>query len=262
MNTTTEVSELTENRKSVVSLLPRLSTLRRSLSRMRARVELRWAFATNSTDVLMRRRLNSWANGGWGESLEKHHSQMAQTIWERLDLRSNDRILDLGCGQGWACRLLANRAPRECIVVGVDISDEMIRQAREKSASFENVVYYCGSADNIPSPDNYFTKIISIEAFYYFPQQERVLQELLRVAEPGAELFLLICLFRENADSQPWSSEVGLPLQVRAISEYESMLRRSGWTDVTSRVFDLRSDPSAPPAEHDCPLLLMCRKPR
>lgn len=261
MNTMTEVSQTNEHRGPVASILPRLSALRRSLSRMRARVELRWALATNSTDALMRRRLDCWASGGWGESLEKHHSQMAQTIWERIELRPNDRILDLGCGQGWACRLLANRAPRECIVVGVDLSNEMIRQAREKSATFENVVYYCGSADNIPSPDNYFTKIISIEAFYYFPQQERVLQELLRVAERGAELFLLICLFRENADSQPWSSEVGLPLHVRAISEYESMLRRSGWANVTSRVFDLRRDPAAPPAEHDCPLLLTCRKP-
>jgi ubiquinone/menaquinone biosynthesis C-methylase UbiE len=146
--------------------------------------------------------------------------------------------------------------------MGVDMSDEMIRQAREKNESFPNIIYHCAGADSIPVFDNYFTKIISIEAFYYFEQQERVLRELLRVTEAGGQLFLLICTFRGDQKTHSWADEVGLPLHNRSTQEYEQMLRHCGWTDVASRVFDFRSDPATHLGEHDRPLLLIARKRR
>src|ERR1700751_3312524 len=124
--------------------------LRRSLGKLRSFVEIRWAQATNRTDSLLRRRFNRWARGGRGESMERHHARIAETIWERRELTSSDRVLDLGCGEGWACRLMARRAPQGCLVVGLDISDEMIRRAREKSHSLLNVSYHCGLAQHIP----------------------------------------------------------------------------------------------------------------
>ena len=237
-----------------------LSALRRSLGRLRSRAELRWALATNRTDALLRRRMNRWARKGWGESLESRHHRIAEIIWERMSLGSADRILDLGCGQGWASRLIARRAPQGCTVVGVDISDEMIRQAREKSGSHPNIRYFCCGAETIPSPDNYFSTVISIEAFYYFERQKRVLQELFRATKPGGELFLLICLFQEDPNSQAWLNDIALPLHNRRISEYENMLRQCGWRDIHSQVFDF-SSPSAPSTEHDRPLLLRATKP-
>ena len=73
-------------------------------------------------------------------------------------------------------------------VVGLDISDEMIARARETSRDFENLLFVWGSAEQIPWEENYFDKALSIEAFYYFPDQERVLSELLRVMAPNAEV--------------------------------------------------------------------------
>jgi len=236
-------------------------SLRRLLGNLRAFIEIRWALATHGTDSLLRRRFNRWAKQGRGESMEHHHTAIAGAIWERMELCPEDRILELGCGEGWACRLMANCAGPECSVVGLDISDEMIRRAREKGRSLPNVIYYCCSAHQIPAPNNYFSKAISIEAFYYFERQEQVLQELFRVMEPGGQLYLLMCLYQEDPKTKGWYEDVRVPVQNRSMSEYGDMLHREGWVDVRSQVFEFRTDPSGKRGEHDRPLLITARKP-
>ena len=191
--------------------------------------------------------------------MEQHHTAIAETIWEKMELCPEDRILELGCGEGWACRLMAHRAPG-CSVVGIDISDEMIHRAREKSRSVPNVSYHCCQAHHIPSSDKYFKKAISIEAFYYFERQEQVLRELSRVMEPGGQLYLLMCLYQEDPKTNGWYEDIRVPVHNRRISEYEDMLQREGWTDVRSRVFEFRTDPSGKRGEHDRPLLVTARK--
>jgi arsenite methyltransferase len=108
--------------------------------------------------------------------MERGHARIAETIWERMELSAADRILDLGCGEGWACRILAQRARQGCLILGVDISDEMIRLAREKSHAFSNVTYLRSRAEEIPRLSDYFTRIVSIEAFYYFQRQDEVFE--------------------------------------------------------------------------------------
>jgi ubiquinone/menaquinone biosynthesis C-methylase UbiE len=90
-----------------------------------------------------------------------------------MDLRPGERVLDLGCGSGWATRLLARFAGEGPEgfgqVVGFDISDEMIRQARAESKDFENILHVWGSAQQIPWEENFFDKVLSVESFYYYP---------------------------------------------------------------------------------------------
>src|SRR5437879_9361035 len=69
-------------------------------------------------------------------------------------------------------------------VVGVGVSDEMIRQARAASKDFDNILYVWGSAQQIPWEENFFDKVLSVESFYYYPDQDRALSELFRVMAP------------------------------------------------------------------------------
>lgn len=235
--------------------------LRRTLGKLAKSIELRWALATHNTDSLLRRRFDRWARQGRGESMEQHHAPMAEAMCERMELGAKDRILELGCGEGWACRLLADRAGPASSVVGIDISNEMISRACEKSRSFPNLSYHCGSAEHIPGPDNYFTKVVSIEAFYYFERQDQVLGELLRVVKPGGRLYLLMCLYRDDPQAKSWFEDVGLPVHNRSRTEYEGMLRRAGWVDVNSEVIAFKTGPSGKRDAHDRALLVAAMKP-
>src|SRR5205807_52 len=136
----------------------------------------------------------SWAAAGEGPKMENHHLDITEKTLCLMNLRPGERVLDLGCGSGWATRLLARLVgdgPEGFgQVVGLDVSDEMVRQAREASKDFENIMYVWGSAQQIPWEENFFDKVLSVESFYYYPDQDRALMELFRVMAPRGSLFI------------------------------------------------------------------------
>ena len=148
-------------------------------------------------------------------------------------------MLDLGCGSGWATRLLARLVgdgPEGFgQVVGLDVSDEMVRQARESSKDFENILYVWGSAQQIPWEENFFDKVLSVESFYYYPDQDRALMELFRVMSPRGRLFILINLYKDNVYSLQWVDKLKVPVQVRSAAEYVELLKKHAFEDVEAR---------------------------
>ena len=150
-----------------------------------------------------------------------------------MELKPGDRVLDLSCGAGWATRLLAEAvAGGQGMAAGLDISEEMIARARACSRELENVLFAIGAADEIPWRDEYFDRVLSIESFYYYPDQEAVLRELYRVLVPGGQLFILINLYQENPHSLGWVKQLKVPVHVRSEKEYLEMLRAQGFADV------------------------------
>src|SRR2546425_1165881 len=121
---------------------------------------------SQTPDEKLQREFNRWAQEGEGEKMERHHLNITEKAIRLMDLRPGERVLDLGSGSGWATRLLArlvSDGPEGFgQVVGLDVSDEMIRQARAASKDFENILYVWGSAqqipDDTPTPDDYVTQ--------------------------------------------------------------------------------------------------------
>src|SRR5271169_2769983 len=103
---------------------------------------------TLSTDAQMRREFNQWAEAGRGEEMEQHHISITQQTLALMNLKPGQKVLDLGCGAGWGSRLLAQMVggDRSGQVVGLDVSDEMIRRARASSTDFDNLLFVVGSA--------------------------------------------------------------------------------------------------------------------
>jgi ubiquinone/menaquinone biosynthesis C-methylase UbiE len=186
-------------------------------------------------DEKLRDEFNQWAADGRGEEMESHHASIAQPMFERMELIPGDRVLDLGCGTGWATRLAAKAVEGgPGMAVGQDISEEMIARARAASVEIENVLFATGAADEIPWREDYFHKVFSIESFYYYAEQEAVLRELLRVLVPGGRLFILINLYTENPYSLRWVKELNVPVHARSEKEYVKMLTTAGFCEAAS----------------------------
>jgi ubiquinone/menaquinone biosynthesis C-methylase UbiE len=192
-----------------------------------------------TADEKLQHEFNRWAQAGEGEKMEHHHLDITQKTIRLMDLHPGNRVLDLGCGAGWATRLLArsveHATDKSAQVVGLDVSDEMIRLARESSRDFSNIQYVVGSAQQIPWQDNFFDKILSVESFYYYADQERALDELLRVMAPGGRLFILINLYRDNEYSLQWVDKLKVPVHVRSAAEYMEMFKQHGFDEVESK---------------------------
>jgi ubiquinone/menaquinone biosynthesis C-methylase UbiE len=182
----------------------------------------------SSSDHKLQQEFNTWAERGEGAQMERHHLDITEKTLRLMDLRPGERVLDMGCGSGWASRLLARivgEGPEGFgQVVGIDISDEMIREARASSKDFENTMFVVGSAAQIPWEENFFDKVLSVESFYYYPDQDRALAELFRVMAPKGRLFILINLYKDNPYSLQWVPKLKVPVHVRSAAEYVDLL--------------------------------------
>ncbi|MEO0378596.1 MAG: methyltransferase domain-containing protein, partial [Cyanobacteria bacterium P01_A01_bin.17] len=106
------------------------------------------------------------------------------------DVSAAATVLDVGCGTGELERLLAEKNPHQTII-GVDISKQMILQAKKKLEHSDRVRFEQASASSLPASDNDFDMAISASAFHYFPEPERALAELRRVLRSGGEVVIL-----------------------------------------------------------------------
>jgi ubiquinone/menaquinone biosynthesis C-methylase UbiE len=188
-----------------------------------------------------RQEFNQWAAEGRGEQLESHHSGFVEDTIPLMNIQPRDRILDVGCGEGWACRLLAPLAP-EGAVVGIDVSDEMIRRARAKSVAYENLLFAWADTEQIPWQQDFFTHVLCVESFYYFPDPEKALREIHRVTAPGGSVWLINHLSKENELSLRWLDDpLKAPVQLLSAAEYGALFERCGFEDFARRMFPDRA---------------------
>lgn len=203
----------------------------------------------HSNDVRLRHEFNEWAARGSGDKMERDHIPLMNVAITKMNLAPNDRVLDLGCGEGWASLLLRSHLGDECSVVGVDISDEFVRRATAKSQGLNNVSFLQGSAEHIPCPDGAFSKALCFSAFYYFPDQRRALEELHRTVAPNGEIYILTCLYKDRDDwaemehGLNWETRTGSSVHVLSAKEYEALLAATGWTQARTEEIVLENPP-------------------
>lgn len=182
----------------------------------------------------LQREFNRWAEEGRGEEMEAHHLPIVEPMLALMKLQSSDRILDLGCGTGWLARKIATMIT-DGEVVGVDVSDEMIRRAQAASSGAARVAYRIGIAERIPSADGYFTKVISVESAYYWPEPARGLREILRVLAPGGSAWVLINYYRDNPYCHQWGPLYNTPAHLLSAEEWAGQFHAAGFADVAHR---------------------------
>ncbi|MFB3924154.1 MAG: class I SAM-dependent methyltransferase [Terriglobia bacterium] len=179
----------------------------------------------------LKREFNRWAEEGRGEEMESHHLPIVEPTLELMNIQPADRILDLGCGTGWLVRKIASMVT-EGEVVGVDVSDEMIRRAQTASAGLPRVAFLQGIAERIPSTDGRFTKVISVESAYYWPEPAQGLREIFRVLAPGSSAWILINYYRDNPYCHQWGAHFNTPAHLLSAEEWADKFRTAGFAGV------------------------------
>jgi SAM-dependent methyltransferase len=183
-------------------------------------------------DEHLRDEFNEWARAGRGEGMEKGHRPVGEQAIERMHLPSTARVLDVGCGSGWATRLMAEKA-HEGSVIGIDIADEMVQLAAESSSSFQNVGFKVATAEELPFYDDEFTHAFSMESLYYYSNMIAALREIHRVLVNGGKFVTVIDLYLENAPSHQWIPTLKVPVHLLGIPDYRLMFEETGFVNVT-----------------------------
>ncbi|WP_028551332.1 class I SAM-dependent methyltransferase [Paenibacillus sp. UNC451MF] len=94
------------------------------------------------------------------------------------------RVLDLGCGFGWHCRYAIERGARE--VIGVDISERMLQEAKKNTGS-ASIQYMRMPIEDIDFPANSFDVVFSSLAFHYIESFEAICDKVNRCIASGGD---------------------------------------------------------------------------
>lgn len=190
------------------------------------------------SDAQLRNEFNEWARAGKGESMERGHRPVGEQAIARMRIGPGSRVLDVGCGSGWATRLMADAAFNGR-VTGIDISDEMVAVARESSASYPNVDFEIASAEQLPFPDNEFTHAFSMESLYYYRDIPKALKEIHRVLKPGGLFAAVVDLYWENEATHQWIDMLKVPVELLSVDDYRSLFMDAGFQNIQdSRLID------------------------
>ena len=163
--------------------------------------------------------------------MERQNRRITEQVVERMELGANERILDIGCGEGWTCRLLSSRCPRGAIV-GIDVSEEMIRLARRKSPQQGHVLFAPGSAEEIPWTEDYFTRLICVESAYYWHSVDAAIREIFRVTAFGGSVYVVSSYHQENPHLHHLPERLGVSLQLHSAREWRELFEVFGFEKV------------------------------
>src|SRR5207247_7042550 len=97
------------------------------------------------------------------------------------------------------------------------------------------ILYVWGSAQQIPWEENFFDKVLSVESFYYYPDQDRALAELFRVLAPHGRMFILINLYKDNPYSLQWVDKLHVPVHFRPAAADVDLLKKHAFDNVEAR---------------------------
>lgn len=105
-------------------------------------------------------------------------------------MKKGEIVLDLGSGGGFDCFLARNQVGETGHVIGVDMTPEMIKLARENAqkSAYTNIEFRLGEIEHLPVSDNSVDVIISNCVINLSLDKEQVFKESYRVLKPGGRL--------------------------------------------------------------------------
>jgi SAM-dependent methyltransferase len=130
-----------------------------------------------------------WGRGG------RHYDHVSFAISDalahtaqRLNARAGERVLDVATGTGWSAR---NVARTGAAVTGVDISDDLLAAAGERSAHLTPAIRFLrADAERLPFEKQAFDAVISTFGVMFAADHAAAASELGRVCRPGGRLAL------------------------------------------------------------------------
>jgi SAM-dependent methyltransferase len=149
---------------------------------------------------------------GWG-----HNSHYHDFLLAHVPARCAE-ALDIGCGTGAFARLLAQRADH---VLGLDLSPQMIRLARERSQQYPNVDFQIADVMKWTFPQEHFDCIASIATCHHLPLEEMLVKTRDALKVGGVLLILDLYTARDLSDFFVSALAVPVSLALRLI--------KTGW---------------------------------
>lgn len=119
-----------------------------------------------------------------------NQQRWAREVIAKLKLKGNERVLDIGCGDGKITAEIASYLPNGS-VLGVDISPEMSDFANKKfpSSNYPNLSFQCQDATKL-NFNNEFDAIVSFSCLHWITDHTPVLEGIKKSLKPSGRILM------------------------------------------------------------------------
>lgn len=168
--------------------------------------------------------------------MNERHFELTSWGLKKAHIKSNDIILDIGCGGGRTVNSMASIA-KDGKVFGIDYSLDCVKWSKNYNKDFihnNKVEILHASVEKLPFEDNKFDIVTAVETIYFWPNITENFKEVNRTLKPSGE-FIVICemysseRFKERNDELVSISNMNL----YAPNELESLLKDAGFSKIT-----------------------------
>ena len=163
--------------------------------------------------------------------MNREHKSIYENVAKALELRSEDKLLEIACGNG---HFIKNYASHVHSVAGLDLSELCIKLATNKNkdrvaAGTAEIVQ--GEASQLPWEDNKFSAATIMGSFPMFSKPLESLGEMYRVLRPGGRAVIGVEWNAE--DGKDHSKDIKkYGYKIWTEEEVRNMLKEAGFSDI------------------------------
>ena len=152
-------------------------------------------------------------------------------------LKAGETVLDLGSGAGFDCFLAAKKVGPKGKVIGVDMTPEMLKRAKENASKggYKNVEFREGVIEALPVENDSVDAVISNCVINLSTNKEQVFKEMYRVLKKGGKFMVSdMTLSKELPEELRESVAAYAGCIAGAITkeEYLAGIKKAGFKDV------------------------------
>jgi SAM-dependent methyltransferase len=181
-----------------------------------------------------------WGPGArdWADYNEPMCTPFYEAVLDATEVSTHTRVLDVGCGGGFALLLAARRG---ATVTGVDATPELVEIARERVPSADLRVG--DIADPLPYPEGTFDVVTAFNSVQFSPDPVATIEQMKTVATPGGFISVLVwgppdqcesgVMFAEMGPLMPPAAAGPAPIAWSEDGQLEKLAGAAGLTRVT-----------------------------
>lgn len=173
---------------------------------------------------------------------------VTQKLLAGLCLRPGDRVLDVGCGIGEPSLQAALHVAPGGSVLGVDLSESMVKVCLERAGKYEisNVEFKCAALEDLNEPDASFDAISARFSVIFFADVDAGFTRMFELLRPGGRsavavwtpmeqnpMFGIVAEQVQRFIDQPPDPDAPGPMRLAGPGELSAALARAGFVDVT-----------------------------
>ena len=168
------------------------------------------------------------------KNMNENHQPISEFAFKCVDVGTNDRILDIGCGGGVNIEKFLKLTDNN--VDGIDYSDVSVKESakrNQKAIGDKRCRIIQADVSKMPIDDEVYDLVSAFETIYFWPDIENTFKEVLRIIKPGGQFMIAQGTDGNHPDDEKWLNSVE-GMTVYTASELEKYLLNAGFGSVES----------------------------